>query len=110
MYIRSCYMFRHHVGHHQATLIGETTALYTLSLVPSSTSLLLFIYFVGYFHPILLAAVSLLCILYIIYIVACHLKAGLPESRRASIATQRIANTFPQQQTDAGAHRYTASR
>jgi hypothetical protein len=57
MYIRcSCYMFRPHMGHHQATLIiGETIALYIFSLVPSGTSLLLLlllICFVGYFQTI----------------------------------------------------------
>jgi hypothetical protein len=53
MYIRcSCYMFRPHIRHHQATfIIWETTALHTVSLVPSGTSLFL-ICFVGYFHPI----------------------------------------------------------
>jgi hypothetical protein len=37
----------------QDLLFGETTALYTLSLVPSGTILLLSICFVAYFHPIL---------------------------------------------------------
>jgi hypothetical protein len=41
-------------------------------------------------------------------IVACHLKARVSESRRVSIATQWLADTFPHQPTDE-VHRYTAA-
>jgi hypothetical protein len=50
------------MGHHQATLIiGQITALYTLSSVTLGTSLfLLLISFVGCLHSIFLAAISVL--------------------------------------------------
>jgi hypothetical protein len=56
IYIRFswCYMFRPHLGHHQAHLLfEETTALYTLSSVSLGTSLFPF---VGYFHPSVISA------------------------------------------------------
>jgi hypothetical protein len=75
VYIRcSCYMFRSHMGHHQATfIIWGDTALYSLSLVPTGTSLLLLlllllllICFVGYFHHIFVN--SRFTVMYYIYI------------------------------------------
>jgi hypothetical protein len=53
-------LFRPHMGHHQGNfIIGETTALYTLSSVPLGTSLfLLLISFVVYFYRIFLMAIS----------------------------------------------------
>jgi hypothetical protein len=45
-------MFRPHMGHHQATLIiGETTALYTLSSVPLGASLYFVVNFFRRIYP-----------------------------------------------------------
>jgi hypothetical protein len=63
-------MFRPHMDHHQATLIiGETTALYTLSSVPLGISLFLsLVSIVGYIHRILGGYFSLFILFtYVVY-------------------------------------------
>jgi hypothetical protein len=58
--IPCCYMFRPHLGHHQATLIiGETTALY-ISVLCTIRHIVVFvvIYLVGHFLPNFFEALS----------------------------------------------------
>jgi hypothetical protein len=60
-----CYMFRLHMGHHQATLVVGRPLHCTLVLVPIGTLLLLLllVFFIGCFHPTFLVCCSLrLCI------------------------------------------------
>jgi hypothetical protein len=94
-------MFRPHGPASDNTYyLGGTTALYTLSLVPSNTSLLLLllllICFVGYFQPMFLAAVSVFLFSVSFTIVVCVLVLFVPctcvrNSHIRSVMFERIA-------------------